>query len=364
MTNRLRLTASAFVVAWATGAMGQTATTATPSAQPGTVVPTAPAAGAAPLPVIPTPAPTNGRPPVRELTADELAELRERMIRQSGAQILTPADIGAIRDRVIAADGAARLGTSAPPQPRARILEITPKAATAAPEQVNLAFGVVTPVTFTDAANRPWPVASVAYDPRMFAEGGAGCGGGTGGGGSSGQTDRPTTINLMPCRVDTWGNVSIQLEGYPWPIVLMVRSNAREPSVDIPVTVRIVKSGPSPLAAAGVEGLAVPRTTASVPRAPGAGVPKGEPGTDRYLVAFAAGTPPLGADRVRVSGNNDVEAWAFQGRIYLRGRITLLNPVHEATADRGDIHVWRLAPTSRVLVTLEDGTETALTLAF
>lgn len=356
----LRVSASVIALAWAsTAAVAQTAA---PEAPPTAVVPPP---IVAPQPVVTPPVAQNGRPPVRELTAGELAELRDRMVRQSGAQILSPGDIGVIRDRVVAADGAARLGTGTPPQPRARVLTITPAAATAAPDQLNLAFGVVTPVTFTDAANRPWPVASVAYDPRMFAQDGAGCGGGNGsGGGAGGLTDRPSTVNLMPCRVDTWGNVSIQLEGYPWPIVLMVRSGAREPIVDVPVTVRIAKSGASPLAASGVSGVAAPTTTASLPKMPLAGVPKSPAGIDGSLIAFAAGTPPTGAHRIRVAGDGDVQAWLFRDRLYLRGRVTLINPVHEATADRDDVHVWRLTPTARVLVAREDGAEVALTLAY
>lgn len=345
----LRVSASVIALTCASAAVAQTAA---PEAPPTVVAPQA---------AITPPVAQNGRPQVRELTADELAELRDRMVRQSGAQILSPSDIGVIRDRVIAADGAARLGTDTPPQARARVLTITPAVATAAPDQLNLAFGIVTPVTFTDAANRPWPVASVAYDPRMFAESGAGCGGGNGSG-SSGLTDRPSTVNLMPCRVDTWGNVSIQLESYPWPIVLMARSGAREPIVDVPVTVRITKSGASPLAASGVTGLPAPTT--AIPKMPMVGVPKSPSGIDDSLIAFAAGTPPANAYRIRVTGDGDVQAWLFRDQLYLRGRVALINPVHEATADRDDIHVWRLAPTSRVLVAREDGTEVALTLAY
>ena len=132
----------------------------------------------------------------------------------------------------------------------------------------------------------------------------------------------------------------------------------------MPVTVRIAKSGASPLAASGVTGVPAPTTTATIPKTPMAGVPKSPAGIDGSLVAFAAGTPPIGAQRIRVAGDGDVQAWLFRDRLYLRGRVTLINPVHEATADRDDIHVWRLTPTARVLVAHEDGTEVALTLAY
>ena len=57
-------------------------------------------------------------------------------------------------------------------------------------------------------------------------------------------SDRPTSINLMPCRYDTWGNILIRLENVPYPIPLMILSGQSE-TVDIPVTVRV--AGTSPL---------------------------------------------------------------------------------------------------------------------
>ena len=93
----------------------------------------------------------------------------------------------------------------------------------------------------------PWPIASVAYDPRLFAQDGTGCGQDAAMGASqvaaAAGSDRPTSINLMPCRYDTWGNILIRLENVPYPIPLMVLSGQSE-TVDIPVTVRVAGNSP------------------------------------------------------------------------------------------------------------------------
>ena len=332
---------------------------------PGTVVIQAPGAGPQ----------GNGRqpPPPRALTASELQQLQVEMSTRGAAQILTPGNIGAIRDRVIDAQGASTYpgySDEPPPAPRARVVTFAGEIARLPPAQLFLAMGVVTPITFLDEKNRPWPVASVAYDPRSFAQDGAGCGGqvqaatpaSTGG-------ERPTTINLMPCRVQTWGNVSIQLEGLPVPLVFMIKSGGRDGFVDVPVTVKVKGRSPTtpvrPVEAAAAANPVRFAAAGGRLNTNGMEAEGGRVKPDRTLDDFGTGVPPRGARRVRVDGAN-VSAWTLNGRLYVRGPITVVNPAHDAMADApGGHRVWRFdQPVNRILVIGEDGVERGLTLDF
>jgi intracellular multiplication protein IcmK len=310
-------------------------------------------------------------PPPRELTPAEIQALQREMTARGAAAILTPGNIGEIRDRVLDAQGASTLpgySDQPPPEPRARVVTFAGEIARLPPAQLYLAMGVVTPITFLDERNRPWPVASVAYDPRSFAQDGAGCGGqvqaatpaSTGG-------ERPTTINLMPCRVQTWGNVSIQLENLPVPLVFMIRSGGRDGFVDVPVTVKVRGRSPTtPIRPVEAAAAASPVRFAAAASLNAKGMEPdaiGRVKPDRMLDDFGTGVPPKGARRVRVDSPG-VSAWMFNGRLYLRGPITVVNPAHDAVADApGGHRVWRFdQPVSRVLVVGEDGVERGLSL--
>lgn len=318
--------------------------------------------------------PAHGKPPPpRELTPSELQILQKEMGARNGATILTPDTIGAIRDKVIDAQGASTFpgySNEPPPAPRARLVQFAGDVTVQAPAQLYLAMGVVTPITFLDGNNRPWPVASVAYDPRSFAQDGAGCGNqvqaatpaGTGG-------ERPSTINLMPCRVQTWGNVSIQLENMPVPLVFMIKSGGHDGFVDVPVTVKVRGRSPSaPIRPVEAAAAASPVRFAAAKSYNEKGMETDAVGRvkpDRFLASFGTGTPPKGARRIRVD-SPDVSAWTFNGRLYLRGPITVVNPAHDAMADApGGMRVWRFdQPVNRVLVLNEDGVERGLSLDF
>ncbi len=321
-------------------------------------------------------------PPPRELTPQELARLRSGMVSGAVESIMTPGEIGAIRDRALDAQGAqARQNYSDQPMPIPRPRSIIiPDRADRVPETIRLAFGVVSPVTFLDSRGRPWPIASVGYDPRVFAADGAGCGGQVS---APNQNEgQPTTVLLSPCRYQAFGNITVKLDGYPQPIVIMLKSGFVEPVsrvtavdkttplyVDVPVTVRL--AGTSPLSI-----LARPRDAAA------AGVPRvsrdpynetgmemnrrGRVMPDRELERYLSGVPPHGARRVGVSGDPSVEAYVERGRLYLVGDVTVVNPAHDAqaTSPAGN-RVWRFnRMVSRVLVIDRDGAEKPLLIDF
>ncbi|WP_058620823.1 DotH/IcmK family type IV secretion protein [Methylobacterium indicum] len=348
---------------------------------------------AAAQPSVPAPAevPRASPPPARELTPAEISALQSVMTDRSGSAILTPGNVGAIRNRVIDAQRAATTPAYAdegPPRIRPRLMSVQPQVDMAAPQTVHLAFGMVTPITILDAGGRPWPIAASAYDPRSFAVDGGGCGGQ-----ASAPAERPTTIHIMPCRVSTYGNISITLENYPLPIVLIVRSGGRGgEAVDLPVTIE-VRGRAAPLTARSAEPVvpanpaaAAMRQPDAIPVPPGrhtalAAAPDGAvrtiaarsgrgraahaPGDlpDRLMDEFGLGTPPRGAARLRVD-DPAVSAWMFGGRLYVRGPVVVVNPVQDAMAQTPDgVRVWRFdRPVPRLLVTDADGRERAVTI--
>lgn len=340
----------------------------------------------------PSEAPRAAPPPPRELTPAEISSLQSVMTDRSGSAILTPGNVGAIRNRVIDAQRAATApgyGDEGPPKIRPRLMSVQPQVDMATPQTVHLAFGMVTPITILDAGGRPWPIAASAYDPRSFAVDGGGCGGQ-----ASAPAERPTTIHIMPCRVSTYGNISITLENYPLPIVLIVQSGGRGgESVDLPVTIE-VRGRAAPLTARAAEpaapmnpaAAAALRPPDAIPVPPGrhtalAAAPDGAVRTiaarvgrgrvaratgdlpDRLMDEFGLGTPPRGAVRLRVD-DPAVSAWMLGGRLYVRGPVVVVNPVQDAMAQTPDgVRVWRFdRPVPRLLVTDADGRERAVAI--
>lgn len=316
----------------------------------GTGIPTTGSSAAAPPP---TP---------RELTPDELTDLKSRMVTGARRVILDPKEITDLRCSVLDAQGAANFPgrDGRMPRPEPRQISVTERSSLSAPETLNLAFGVVSPITFVDAKGRPWPIASVAYDPRLFAQDGAGCGTDAPLGASrvaaSAGGDRPSSINLMPCRVDTWGNILIRLEGFAYPVALMVLSGVSD-HVDIPITVRV--AGASPL-----QPVATARAGSTGPRPSRSGPVPTVNGDAQLLHLFGAGTPPRDAQALRASGG--AQAWIYRDRMYVRARGSLLNPPHEASAEAADgYRVFQLArPSARLLAEGPDGSDVTITVDF
>lgn len=306
------------------------------------------------------------KPPPRDLTPAELDELRRRMVGSAAQTILRPDDVETVKKRVIEAQGAQGFPglVDKPMTPRPKQLFYTKVDAVGAPKTVHLALGAITPITFVDAKGKPWPIAGVSYDPRSFAQDGAGCGAGASAPSAGPVGERPGTISLMPCRYQAWGNIIIQLEAIPYPIVLMLQSGGDNGFVDIPVTVRL--HGVSPLAA--VAAAVAQPASARPPRVERVrAASPARTGADGLLLAFADGTPPKGAVKLRTSDGGRISAWAYNGQLFVRGTdCSLLNPQYDGTAESPNgTRVWRVSRlASRVLVADRDGTEFGVTIEY
>ena len=305
-------------------------------------------------------------PQARELTPAEIGALQTMMTNRAAGTILTPGNAEAIRRSLMETQGMMPpAGTLDQVKPVPRSLDVDPQILLSEPQTIQLALGVVTPLTFLDSNGHTWPVEAVAFDPRMFAQDGHGCGSAPPQSALSGAGERPSTITMMPCRINTYGNVSIKLENYPLPIVLMAKSGGKS-TVDLPVTIHVRGRSPdSPAMPAEAMAAYSPPPAPATHSGSRRGRKSGETLPDRYLDTFGAGAPPSNAQRVDIDDPN-VSGWILGGKLYLRGNITVINPAQDAVAESvGGMKVWRFDhPVSRILVVDEAGNERDLALTF
>lgn len=309
-----------------------------------------------------SPSPQPGNMPPRQLTQQELDTVRGAVVRDAAGAILTPGEVQDLRDRGINAQSAANwpgLSRDTLPEAEPRVIQIA-DASKRVPDKITLAIGVVTPITFLDKRGKPWPIASVAYDPRTFSQDGNGCGNNQQQAPAALTGERPTTITLMPCRYQTFGNISVSLEGLGTPIVLLAQSGFGTGKMDLPVTVRLTGASPETVAQARIDeserkSRALIRAYNTVPAVP--------PGVDPELDSFLTGVPPKGAQPVRTD-MREVSAWLYNGRLYLRGPVTVINPAYDAMgAGTNGQFIWRFnTPMARVRVVLDGGEERPVTI--
>lgn len=272
--------------------------------------------------------------PARELTREELDQVRKGMVDQTEGMILKPDEVGRVRDATLGSQSAAVRPTySTDPYPSAmpRVVNAA-KTPMQMPPTVRLAFGLTTPVTFVDSDGYPWPVANVTYNPQMIAQDGAGCG--TQGGGQAGEPgDRPTTINLTPCYFEVFGNINVALDKWPYPIVLLTQSGFRpdpnngnkKVSIDMPLTVVI--DGRSPLA----EKVRPVAVKSRGPKQPARRLPEGD------LAAYITGRPPMGSVSVPLDGAPELRGYLTpHGDLVVVGRVEMLTPGYAQKAPTPD----------------------------
>jgi intracellular multiplication protein IcmK len=306
-------------------------------------------------------------PPARELTPAEIGALQTMMTNRAAGTILTPGNADALRRSLMETQGMLPpSGTLGQVKVEPRSLDVDPQVLLSHPQSIQLALGVVTPLTFLDSNGHTWPVEAVAFDPRMFAQDGNGCGSAPPNTAIAGAGNRPSTITMMPCRINTYGNVSIKLENYPLPIVLMAKSGGNE-TVDLPVTVHVRGRSPDApqMPAEAMAAYSPPQPVRTVSTRHGRKGGSGETLPDRYLDTFGAGAPPSNAQRVEIN-DASVSGWILGGKLYLRGNMTVINPAQDAMAESvGGVKVWRFDhPVSRILIVDESGVERDLSLNF
>lgn len=242
-------------------------------------------------------------------------------------------------------------------QPTSRTMTIDPiDYATGNTYPVYVAPGVTTDVAFMDPARNPWPIEEVAFAPGIVAVNGP-CDEESGGVRTL-DLGEATTMYLTPCQ-NTTATVAVKMQGRAGAMSLVV-TPARFGVVQPDGTLSIVVPGVSPF---------VPAPTVASAAAPGQPSYRSDSGftPDRFLDDFLFGTPPQGSTRAVVSGATGVEGWVFDGALYLRGPLNIVNPAFDASAQssQGTLRVFKYGPpVSRILATDLSGREFVLNVTY
>lgn len=226
---------------------------------------------------------------------------------------LTPAQIKTLRFLFDQSQRAASTFPGTPPRPTSStvLVNLSPGAT---PPMIRLRAGYVTALVFLDSTGQPWPI--VAYDngdPKAFDI-------------EPNQPDGKSDTILVQA-LDTYksGNLAVMLKGQNTPIMLTLLPGQR--AVDYRVDLRVPGLGPN--AKPIVNGL------------PNTGNPQ--------LINFLDGVPPDDARAVQVTGG-PCEAWVYDGKVFLRTRLTVLSPSWISTMSSPDgTHVYELTKTPVIL---------------
>ena len=195
-------------------------------------------------------------------------------------------------------------------------------------------LGVITDIAFIDTSGNPWPIEEVVYQASMVSIGGSTCADESQQGGSS-SAGTGNVLYLSLCR-DRSSNISVKLQGAPAALgLLLVSPGADQSAMKRDVTISVTVPGRSPTA--------VENATAAASALPGSDVDRTGFQPDRFLADFVNGTPPRGARFVQLLGASNIEAYIYNGQLYVRGRYRPINPTADAsaTSSSGGVNVWR-----------------------
>lgn len=226
---------------------------------------------------------------------------------------LNPEQIISLRDMFDRSQKAVSQYPGVPPKPTSSSIMVNMSPG-AAPPVIRLRAGYVTSLVFLDSTGEPWPV--VGYDlgnPKAF-------------------NIQPTAPNgksntLIVQAVDRYeeGNLAVMLKDENTPVMITLMPGQR--AVDYRVDLNIPGLGPNAM----VETSGLPEEESPV------------------LMNFLDGVPPSDAKLLKIVGA-PAQAWLYQGRLFLRTRVTVLSPGWLASMSSADgTHVYELAKTPVIL---------------
>lgn len=161
---------------------------------------------------------------------------------------------------------------------------------------VRLASGMPTNVVFTDSTGAPWPIEFVTP-------------------GDTGVVDAlvpvagSATLQLRPKQPYMYGAVSVNLINNPIPVTLILATAQDE--VDTRLDIRLARRGPN--------------AQAPIIDRPGFTT------IDSVMLQVLDGVAP-GDAQVLKSGNADLRAWTYKGKLYVRTTLAVVSPAYSDTA--------------------------------
>jgi intracellular multiplication protein IcmK len=192
---------------------------------------------------------------------------------------------------------------------------------TSEPVVIRMSPNHVTTVTILDATGAPWPIQDMNW-AGPFSIVAPESGG--------------NVVRITPQSAHGGGNISIRLVDLITPITMRLSTGVDW--VHYRLDVRIPKPGP----------------LAKTPLIEYGGL-KSVAGRDEQMVGVLDGTPPPGAERLKVEGVDPrTSAWLMAGHVYLRTPLTLLSPGWDASVSSADgMNVYTLNNAPVVLLSDE-----------
>lgn len=241
--------------------------------------------------------------------------MEETAFRQAvkGALPLTDDQIRRLRKRVQETELAKSTLPEAPPKPVASSQFVSLAPGDNLPV-IRLQQGFVSSLVFLDSTGAPWPIAD--YDlgnPQAF----------------NVQWDKKSnTLLVQATKLFTYGNLAVRLQTLPTPVMLTLIPGQK--IVDYRADLRIQGLGPN------AKDIAVGQTM--------------PPATSAILLSVLDHVPPPGAKKMD-SGRDDVKAWIYGGKMFVRSQLPILSPVWDHTVTSADgMHAYQIPITSLLLL--------------
>lgn len=265
-------------------------------------------------------------PPTANPTATEGLNLRDQAFSDTTDSLLplTPDQIRTLHSLFNGTQRAVGETAGIPPRPTStsKIVNLAPGAT---PPIIRLSAGFVSSLVFLDGSGGPWPIESYDLgDPRSY----------------NIQWDKKgNTLLVQAITENKSGNLAVMLKGLNTPVMITLLPGQR--AVDYRVDLRIPSLGPNATPAVMPELL------------PGASNP--------VLLDVLNGIPPQGSRALTIAGR-DCSVWLWNGKIYLRTRLTVLSPGWISTLSSADgMHAYEMQQTPVILAS-ENGKMVKLTI--
>lgn len=252
--------------------------------------------------------------PLSDLSPDQRA-LFEAMI---AVTPMTPDQIRMFKRRYLDVKNAKRENIEVDAQRSSRSIDLTLKPGEM-PPTIRMEAGKVATVTFSDMNGNAWPILSVTTgDATAFSAS------------TAGEPGDSNILIINPSLEYTASNMVVTLVDNPVPVLLTL--DARDQKIlDYRTDIRIDGKGPKSDFAI-TEQYDLPATN------------------DSTMIAFLDGVPPRDSERRDVS-SQDVEAWSYNGDLYIRTKGQVFSPAYTAKSSNiSGVNVFVLPETPVVLV--------------
>ncbi|HSX19577.1 MAG TPA: DotH/IcmK family type IV secretion protein [Gammaproteobacteria bacterium] len=207
---------------------------------------------------------------------------------------------------------AIRTPAYAPPQPVSSTLtvDLSPGAT---PPVIRLATGFVTSIVFVDSTGKSWPVADYSLgNPSTF---------------NIKWDNKTNTLFIQSLKDHASGNMAVRLGDLETPIMISIVTGQKE--VDYRVDFQVPKTGPN--AEAAVLDVSMPNSASAT------------------LMTALDGVPPSGSIELNVAKEYG-RAWAYNGKLLFRTKLTILSPAWSAMISSPDgTRVYELVQTPLIL---------------